>query len=235
MLKALNLNAGYGEIRVLWDLNLEIGKGEIVSLLGANGSGKSTLLATICGLIKPLSGEIYFLDEAISGMGSDEIVKRGICQIPEGRRIFSGMTVRENLMIGAFVRNDHKKILQDLEWVLNLFPILKDRRTQLGGTLSGGEQQMCAIGRGLMARPRLLIIDELSLGLGPIIVDELMRIIDTIHLQEGTAILLVEQDVELALQHSQRGYVLETGRIVLSGPAQELLNNPHIKTAYLGI
>lgn len=235
MLRVASLSAGYGEIRVLWDVNLEIQEGEIVSLLGANGAGKSTLLSTICGLLKALSGEVYFLDEAIAGIGSDEIVKRGICMIPEGRRLFSGMTVKENLMMGAFTRNDEKKIVQDLERVFGLFPTLKERRNQLAGTLSGGEQQMCAIGRGLMAQPKLLIIDELSLGLAPVIVDELMKVIDTLHRQERRTILLVEQDVELALQHSQRGYVLETGHITLSGPAQDLLNNPHVKTAYLGI
>lgn len=235
MLKVSSLSAGYGEIQVLWDVNLDIQNGEVVSLLGANGAGKSTLLSTLCGLLQPLSGEIYFLDEKISGMGSDEIVKRGICQIPEGRRLFSGMTVKENLMMGAFSRKNEAKVGQDLEWILRLFPVLKERENQLAGTLSGGEQQMCAIGRGLMAQPKLLIIDELSLGLAPVIVDELMGVIDTIHRQEGKTILLVEQDVELALQHSHRGYVLETGRIALSGSAQELLTHPHVRTAYLGI
>jgi branched-chain amino acid transport system ATP-binding protein len=234
LFKTEALEAGYGEIQVLWDIHLQIDRGEVVALLGSNGAGKSTLIWVITGLLKPRKGEIYFEDIALSSLTPDRIVKKGICQIPEGRRIFSGMSVRENLMMGSFSREDKAEVMRDLEWVFHLFPGLAERKNQLGGTLSGGEQQMCAIGRGLMSRPKLLLIDELSLGLAPVIVDELVKTLDVIN-KRGTTIFLVEQDVQLALEHVQRGYVLETGRIVLSGSAQELLCDPHVKTAYLGI
>jgi branched-chain amino acid transport system ATP-binding protein len=234
LLKIEALEAGYGEVQVLWNIDLQIARGEIVALLGSNGAGKSTLIWVITGLLKPRKGEIYFEENALRPLTPDQIVKKGICQIPEGRRLFSGMSVRENLMMGAFSREDKAETLRDLEWVFHLFPALADRENQLGGTLSGGEQQMCAIGRGLMSRPKLLLIDELSLGLAPVIVDGLVKTLDVIN-QRGTTIFLVEQDVQLALEHAQRGYVLETGKIVLSGSAQELLHNPHVKTAYLGI
>jgi branched-chain amino acid transport system ATP-binding protein len=234
LLKIEALDAGYGEIQVLWNIDLQVDREEIVALLGSNGAGKSTLIWAITGLLKPRKGEIYFEEIALSSLPPDQIVKKGICQIPEGRRLFSGMSVRENLMMGAFSRDDKAEVLRDLEWVFHLFPVLIDRKTQLRGTLSGGEQQMCAIGRGLMSRPKLLLIDELSLGLAPVIVDELVKTLNVIK-QRGTAIFLVEQDVQLALEHAQRGYVLETGKMVLSGSAQELLHNPHVKTAYLGV
>lgn len=234
LLKIEALEAGYGEVQVLWNIDLQIDRGEIVALLGSNGAGKSTLIWVITGLLKPRKGEIYFEEKALSLLSPDQIVKKGICQIPEGRRLFSGMSVRENLMMGAFSREDKAETLRDLEWVFHLFPALADRENQLGGTLSGGEQQMCAIGRGLMSRPKLLLIDELSLGLAPVIVDGLVKTLEVIN-QRGTTIFLVEQDVQLALEHAQRGYVLETGKIVLSGSVQELLHNPHVKTAYLGL
>jgi branched-chain amino acid transport system ATP-binding protein len=192
------------------------------------------LIWTITGLLKPQRGEIYFEDIALSPLSTDRIVKKGICQIPEGRRLFAGLSVRENLMMGAFSRGDKEETNRDLDWIFDLFPALAERKSQLGGTLSGGEQQMCAIGRGLMSRPQLLLIDELSLGLAPVIVDELVKTLEVIK-KRGTTIFLVEQDVHLALEHTQRGYVLETGRIVLSGSSRELLNNPHVKAAYLGM
>jgi branched-chain amino acid transport system ATP-binding protein len=234
LLKIKALEAGYGEVQVLWNIDLQIDRGEIVALMGSNGAGKSTLIWAITGLLKPRKGEIYFEEIALSPLTPDRIVRKGICQIPEGRRLFSGMSVRENLMMGAFSREDKAEVLKDLEWVFHLFPALADREKQLGGTLSGGEQQMCAVGRGLMSRPKLLLIDELSLGLAPVIVDELIKTLDVIK-KRGTTIFLVEQDVHLALEHTQRGYVLETGRIVLSGSSRELLNNPHVKAAYLGM
>lgn len=234
LLRIEGLEAGYGEIQVLWDIHLKIDRGETVSLLGSNGAGKSTLIWTITGLLKPQRGEIYFEDIALSPLGTDRIVKKGICQIPEGRRLFAGLSVRENLMMGAFSREDKEETNRDLDWIFDLFPALAEREKQLGGTLSGGEQQMCAIGRGLMSRPKLLLIDELSLGLAPVIVDELIKTLDVIK-KRGTTIFLVEQDVHLALENTQRGYVLETGRIVLSGSSRELLNNPHVKAAYLGL
>jgi branched-chain amino acid transport system ATP-binding protein len=234
LLRIEGLEAGYGEIQVLWDIHLKIDRGEMVSLLGANGAGKSTLIWTITGLLKPQRGEIYFEDIALSPLSTDRIVKKGICQIPEGRRLFAGLSVRENLMMGAFSRGDKEETNRDLDWIFDLFPALAERKSQLGGTLSGGEQQMCAIGRGLMSRPQLLLIDELSLGLAPVIVDELVKTLEVIK-KRGTTIFLVEQDVHLALEHTQRGYVLETGRIVLSGSSRELLNNPHVKAAYLGM
>ncbi|MGA2957688.1 MAG: ABC transporter ATP-binding protein, partial [Thermodesulfobacteriota bacterium] len=211
LLRIEGLEAGYGEIQVLWDIHLKIDRGETVSLLGSNGAGKSTLIWTITGLLKPQRGEIYFEDIALSPLSTDRIVKKGICQIPEGRRLFAGLSVRENLMMGAFSRGDKEETNRDLDWIFDLFPALAERKSQLGGTLSGGEQQMCAIGRGLMSRPQLLLIDELSLGLAPVIVDELVKTLEVIK-KRGTTIFLVEQDVHLALEHTQRGYVLETGR-----------------------
>ncbi len=234
LLKVEGLDAGYGEIQVLWDIHLRIDRGEMVSLLGSNGSGKSTLIWAITGLLKPRRGEIYFEGVPLTPLSTDRIVKKGICQVPEGRRLFAGLSVRENLMMGAFCRDDKGETDRDLEWVFHLFPSLAERKKQLAGTLSGGEQQMCAIGRGLMSRPHLLLLDELSLGLAPVIVDELIQTLEIIR-NQGTTIFLVEQDVHLALQHSQRGYVLETGRIVLSGSSPELLKNPHVKAAYLGM
>jgi len=234
LLRVEALEAGYGEIQVLWDIHMKIDREEMVSLLGSNGSGKSTLIWTITGLLRPKRGEIFFEEVPLSSLSTDRIVKKGVCQIPEGRRLFAGLSVKENLMMGAFCREDKEETNRDLDWIFHLFPSLAERKRQLGGTLSGGEQQMCAIGRGLMSRPKLLLIDELSLGLAPVIVDELVKTLEVIK-KRGTAIFLVEQDVHLALEHTQRGYVLETGKIVLSGSSRELLNNPHVKAAYLGV
>lgn len=234
MLEVRRLEVAYGDIRVLWSVDLDIHEGEIVSLIGSNGAGKSTLIRTITGLIRPLQGGIFFDGNSITHFLPGEIVMRGISQVPEGRKLFSGMTVQENLMMGAYCRNDRKEIERDLQFVYNLFPRLEERRKQIAGTLSGGEQQMCAIGRGLMSHPKLLIVDELSLGLSPLLVDSLMHAIEEIHCR-GTSILLVEQDVQIALEHADRGYVIETGRIILSGNSQSLLENPEVKRSYLGI
>lgn len=237
LLKLEHIYAGYGEIPVLWDINLEVRERETVALIGANGAGKTTLLTVLSGLIKPRQGEIYFRDQVITGLPPKERVKRGIIQIPEGRQLFAGMTLRENLMMGAYARpaSDKRAILEDLEWVLDLFPELKERQSQLAGTLSGGEQQMCAIGRGLMGNPQLLLIDELSLGLAPVIVDRLMQVLREIFEQREMGLLLVEQDVQVGLDLGQRGYCLETGHVALEGTCEFLEANDHIQRAYLGM
>ncbi len=234
MLEIRGLNAGYGEVQILRDVSLSVGAGQIVTLVGSNGAGKSTLLNSMCGLLRPTAGSVQLEGADITGWGSEAIVARGITQVPEGRRLFPLMSVRENLLMGAYRRRDRVGIQRDLEWVYGLFPILKERQGQRAGSLSGGEQQMCAIARGLMARPKLLVLDELSLGLPPIIVDVLVDVINKIH-QEGTTIFLVEQDVATAFDLASTGYVLENGRIALSGPTAELKTNPHVKKAYLGL
>jgi branched-chain amino acid transport system ATP-binding protein len=234
MLEVKGLEAAYGDIKILWGIDIEIKEGEIVSIVGSNGAGKSTLIRTISGLHKPLQGEIVYDGSNITHLLPGEIVIRGISQVPEGRKLFAGMTVYENLMMGAYSLKDRKMIKEDLDFVFHLFPRLCERSKQLAGTLSGGEQQMCAIGRALMSHPKLLLIDELSLGLSPILVESLIDAIEQIH-QRGASILLVEQDVQIALEHAARGYVLETGRITLSGDSKELLNSPQVKKAYLGI
>ncbi len=234
MLEIRGLNAGYGEVQILRDVSLSVGGGQIVTLVGSNGAGKSTLLNSICGIIRPTAGSVHLEGADITGWSSEAIVARGITQVPEGRRLFPLMSVRENLLTGAYRRRDRVGIQRDLEWVYVLFPILKEREAQRAGSLSGGEQQMCAIARGLMARPKLLVLDELSLGLAPIIVDVLVDVINKIH-QEGTTIFLVEQDVATAFDLASTGYVLENGRIALSGPTAELKTNPHVKKAYLGL
>ncbi len=234
MLEIRGLNAGYGEVQILRDISLSVGAGQIVTLVGSNGAGKSTLLNTVCGIIRPTAGNVHLEGTDITGWSSEAIVARGITQVPEGRRLFPLMSVRENLLMGAYRRRERAGIQRDLEWVYALFPILKERQGQRAGSLSGGEQQMCAIARGLMARPKLLVLDELSLGLAPIIVDVLVDILNKIH-QEGTTIFLVEQDVATAFDVATTGYVLENGRIVLSGATAELKTNPHVKKAYLGL
>ncbi len=234
MLEIRGLNAGYGEVQILRDVSFSVGKGEIVTLVGSNGAGKSTLLNTICGIIRPWSGSVHLEEADITGLNSEAIVARGITQVPEGRRLFPQMTVRENLLMGAYRRKDRTEIQRDLEWMCELFPILRERQGQRAGSLSGGEQQMCAIARGLMARPKILIVDELSLGLAPIILDVLVDTIQKIH-GEGTTIFVVEQDVATAFDLATTGYVLENGRVVLSGPTTELKSNPHVKRAYLGL
>ncbi len=234
MLKVSNVNAGYGEIQVLWDVSLLVNSGEIVSLIGSNGAGKSTLLGVISGLIRPRKGAVFFKGEDITGCSPESIVKMGISHIPQGRRLFAGMTVKENLMMGAYCRKNRKQVMEDLDFVYTLFPRLKEREKQLAGKLSGGEQQMCALGRALMSAPELLLIDELSLGLAPVVVDSLIKALHEIN-RKGTMILLVEQDVQIAFENSERAYVMETGRIVMEGKARDLLSNEYIRKAYLGI
>lgn len=234
MLEIRGLNAGYGEVQILRDVSFSVGKGEIVTLVGSNGAGKSTLLNTICGIIRPWSGKVHLEEADITGLNSEAIVARGITQVPEGRRLFPQMTVKENLLMGAYRRKDRTEIQRDLKWMCELFPILRERQGQRAGSLSGGEQQMCAIARGLMARPKILIVDELSLGLAPIILDVLVDTIQKVH-GEGMTIFVVEQDVATAFDLATTGYVLENGRVVLSGPTAELKSNPHVKRAYLGL
>ncbi len=234
MLEIQGLGAGYGMVQVLRDVSLEVRTGEIVTLVGANGAGKSTLLNTVCGILRPVSGRVVLNGTDITGWTSEAIVARGITQVPEGRRLFPNMTVRENLLTGAYRRRDRGQIARDLDWIYELFPRLEERQRQPAGSLSGGEQQMCAIGRGLMAKPRLLILDELSLGLAPIMLDTLVDALQKIH-REGTTIFVVEQDVATAFDLATTGYVLENGSIVLSGPTADLRSNPHVKKAYLGL
>jgi branched-chain amino acid transport system ATP-binding protein len=234
LLDVRGLSSGYGGVQVLWDVSLEVKQGEIVALIGANGAGKTTLLYTLSQLIKPRSGTIHFAGKDLTRARPEEVVAAGIIHVPQGRRLFAGLTVRENLLQGVYLRRDKEGIEEDLEWVFGLLPRLKERAGQLAGRLSGGEQQMCAIGRGLMSRPRLLLIDELSLGLAPLVVDHLLDLITEIN-RKGTTVLLVEQDVQVALEHAHRGYVLETGRIVQANAAAKLLDDPRIRQAYLGL
>ena len=234
LLEVNGLSSGYGQVQVLWDVSIEVKQGEIVALIGANGAGKSTLLYTLSQLIKPRSGSIRFAGRDLTRARPEEVVGAGIIHVPQGRRLFPGLTVRENLLQGTYLRRDRDRIEEDLEWVYGLLPRLKERANQLAGRLSGGEQQMCAIGRGLMSRPTLLLIDELSLGLAPLVVDTLLELISEIN-RKGTTVLLVEQDVQVALEHAHRGYVLETGRIVQTNTAPQLLDDPRIRQAYLGL
>ena len=234
MLEIRKLTAGYGEVQILQEVSLSVHDGELISLVGSNGAGKSTLLNTVCGIIRPWAGQVILEGKDITGWTSEAIVACGITQVPEGRRLFPQMSVRENLLMGAYRRRDKAAITRDLEWVYDLFPILKERERQRAGSMSGGEQQMCAIARGLMARPRLLILDELSLGLAPIMLDVLVDTLRKIH-HEGTTIFLVEQDVAIAFEVATAGYVLENGRVVLSGTTADLKVNPHVKKAYLGL
>ena len=233
MLKIDNIDVYYGAIHALKGISLEVNEGEIVTLIGANGAGKSTTLRTISGLLKPKTGSITFLGQSIAGVRAHEIVKKGISQVPEGRRVFAEMTVMENLDLGAFVRKDKAGIQQDLKHVFELFPRLEERKNQSAGTLSGGEQQMLAMGRALMSRPKLLLLDEPSMGLAPLLIREIFNIIVDIN-KSGTTVLLVEQNANMALSIASRAYVLETGRITLSGSAAELAASEEVKKAYLG-
>ncbi len=233
MLNIDNINVYYGAIHALRGISLTVNEGEIVTLIGANGAGKSTTLRTISGLLKPKTGSIQFCGKNIAGMPAHEIVKLGISQVPEGRRIFTEMTVRENLDLGAFTRKDKDGIQKDLKEVYSLFPRLEERKDQIAGTLSGGEQQMLAMGRALMSKPKLLLLDEPSMGLAPLLIKEIFHIIETIN-KEGTTILLVEQNANMALSIASRAYVLETGEISLSGKASELASSEEVKKAYLG-
>ncbi len=233
LLQVDNLHVAYGNIRAIQGISFNIEAGEIVSLIGANGAGKSTTLRTISGLLRPIEGDILYEGNSIVRTSPERIVRSGISQVPEGRQIFSSLTVLENLEMGAYTRKDKKEIRDSMKRVFKSFPRLEERRQQLGGTLSGGEQQMLAMGRGLMSSPRLLLLDEPSMGLAPILVDEIFEIIQAINAQ-GTSILLVEQNAAMALSVADRAYVLETGTIVLEGEAKALLDNPQIREAYLG-
>ncbi|AZV63406.1 ABC transporter ATP-binding protein [Peribacillus frigoritolerans] len=233
MLKIEDINVYYGNIQALKGISLSINEGEIVTLIGANGAGKSTLLKSISGLLKPKQGKILYEGDSIGGKAAQSIVKMGISHVPEGRRVFANMTVEENLQLGAYLRKDKAGIKQDMEKVYELFPRLLERLKQQSGTLSGGEQQMLAMGRALMAKPRLLLLDEPSMGLAPLLVKQIFHIIEEIN-KTGTTILLVEQNANLALSIADRAYVVETGRIVLSGKSEELTASEEIKNAYLG-
>lgn len=234
LLKIEGLSAGYGDVRVLWEINAAVEAGEIACIVGSNGAGKTTLLWTISGAVKPKAGRILFGGEDITGLAPDVILSRGIAHVPEGRRLFRGLSVRDNLLLGAYLRRDTAEIAKDLEFIFSLFPILKERQAQDATTLSGGEQQMCAIGRGIMSRPKLLMIDELSLGLAPRIVEQLSKILIDIN-KAGITVLLVEQDVMTAFEIARHAFVIETGRVGLSGTTAELGQNPTIRQAYLGM
>ncbi|MBI4825857.1 MAG: ABC transporter ATP-binding protein [Nitrospirae bacterium] len=235
MLKLVDVRTYYGNIQALKGVNIKISEGEIITLIGANGAGKTTTLMSISGVVPPQSGEILFSGKSIHKMSPDKIVSFGISQVPEGRHIFPQLTVMENLRMGAFLRKDRDGIRKDLEYIFGLFPILTSRWHQAGGTLSGGEQQMLAISRALMARPKLLLLDEPSLGLAPMIVKQIFEIIIKINSEHGTTVFLVEQNANLALQTAHRGYVMENGSVVLEGTAGELLSNGDVKKAYLGL
>ena len=230
MLEVEGLNAGYGHVEVLWDVDLSVGEAEVVALVGSNGAGKSTLLRALSGMIRPTGGEARLDGRSLVGLRPEQVVDLGIAHVPEGRRLFPGLTVRENLLVGAYSRRGRA----DIDRALELFPRLRERLDQLAGSMSGGEQQMCALARGLMSSPRLLMIDELSLGLAPNLVETILDRLAEIR-DGGTALLLVEQDVDAALHVADRGYVLENGRIVASGASDELLSDERVREAYLGV
>lgn len=235
MLELKGVNTYYGNIQALKSVDIRVDEGEIITLIGANGAGKSTTLMSISGIVAPKEGEVLFQGKPINGMDPDQIVALGISQVPEGRRIFPHLTVRENLDLGALLRRDSDGIRKDLDYVFELFPILGQRRNQAGGTLSGGEQQMLAISRALMARPKLLLLDEPSLGLAPLIVRQIFEVISTINRENGTTVFLVEQNANLALQLANRGYVMETGRITMTDTTDKLMDNEEVRKAYLGV
>lgn len=233
----LSLNkvcSGYGNLQVLWDVSMEVEKGDIIALVGANGAGKTTTLRTIIGIVKPWSGDVIFNGEKLNNLPTHEIIKKGITLVPEGRELFPRMSVYENLLMGARMIKDKKRVEDTLEWVYSLFPILKERRKQAAYTLSGGEQQMLAIGRALMSKPSVLMIDELSTGLAPLIVAKIFDILKRLNREENLTLLLVEQNVKLALEASYRAYILERGRITISGESSEILKNPEVVRAYIG-
>ena len=234
MLEVKSVDVYYGQMHALWNVSTEVDKGEIVALVGANGAGKSTLLKTVLGFLRPKSGTVHYDGERLDTVPVNEICAKGITYVPEGRRLFYSMRVEENLLMGAYNDSSRGKVKESLDWVHKLFPVLKERKDQIARTLSGGEQQMLAIGRALMARPKLLLLDEASLGLGPIVCDRIYDAIEALH-EEHIAILLVEQNVRRALEVADRGYVLETGRIRFSGKSEELLESEFVKKAYMGL
>ena len=233
ILKLDRINSFYGPIQVHYDFSIEVGRGQIVCLLGGNASGKSTTMKVILGLLKPRSGDVFLDGQVITGLPTPQIIRRGLGSVPEARRLFGAMTVRENVLMGAFTRSDRPEIAQDYERMMTLFPRLAERADQAAGTLSGGEQQMVAMARALMARPRVICMDEPTMGLSPIFVDRVLELIQTVN-RQGITIFMVEQNAHLALQIANYGYVLQTGRIALSGPARDLLHDPRIRDAYLG-
>jgi branched-chain amino acid transport system ATP-binding protein len=238
MLRLKNINTYYGKIHALKNVSLHLGEGEIVTLIGANGAGKTTILNTISGVTPASAGEILFCKGPVTALAPDKIVQRGISQVPEGRQVFKPLSVEDNLELGAYLRYRSREgkasIHKDMDKVFTLFPRLLERRRQLAGTMSGGEQQMLAIGRALMANPRMLLLDEPSMGLAPLVVQEIFRVLERLRQENGTTILLVEQNAKAALRLADRGYVLETGKVILEGPADELLENAEVKRAYLG-
>lgn len=233
MLELKNIVSAYGNIRALKDISLNVEEGQIVSLIGANGAGKTTTMRTITGLLKPEEGQVFFNGEEITGSPAYQLVSKGISLVPEGRQIIDSLTVLENLKMGAYQRSDNKEIKEDIKEIYKIFPILDERKNQLGGTLSGGQQQMLAIGRALMSKPKLLLLDEPSMGLAPLFVKEIFEIIKRIN-KQGTTVLLVEQNANMALEVADYAYVLETGSMAIEGPAKEMANNPSVKEAYLG-
>ncbi len=235
LLTVRDLDAGYGDAQILWGVSLGIAQGEIVGLLGGNGAGKTTLLNIISGLNSPKAGSVHYLGEEITHANTYNRVRNGITQIPEGRQLFPGLTVRQNLLLGAFSLTDKSRVSEELDLVFDLFPILSERQKQLAGTLSGGEQQMCALGRGLMSSPKLILVDELSLGLAPVMVERIVEALKKVYREKSLSILVVEQDVHLCLELSTTAYVLETGHIVRQGPSEELAKDPQIRKSYLGV
>jgi branched-chain amino acid transport system ATP-binding protein len=233
MLKVTGLKVAYGGIQAVKGASFEVNQGELVSLIGANGAGKTTTLKAITGIQPVAAGEVQYLGRSIKGQGAWDLARQGLVMVPEGRGTFTRMTITENLQMGAYVRNDKAEIAADIDKVFAIFPRLKERALQLAGTMSGGEQQMLAMGRALMARPKVLLMDEPSMGLSPIMVDKIFEVVDTIH-KQGTTILLVEQNASRALGLANRGYVMESGEVTMSGPAKELLNDPKVRAAYLG-
>ena len=233
MLKVSNLKVAYGGIQAVKGVTFEVFEGELVSLIGANGAGKTTTLKAVTGTQPAVSGEIEYMGQSIKGQGPWDLVKQGLVMVPEGRGTFTRMTITENLQMGAFIRNDNAQIEADIDKVFAIFPRLKERRNQLAGTMSGGEQQMLAMGRALMAQPKVLLLDEPSMGLSPMMVDKIFEVVNDIH-QRGTTVLLVEQNASRALQLASRGYVMDSGEVTMSGDAKQLLNDPKVRAAYLG-
>jgi branched-chain amino acid transport system ATP-binding protein len=235
MFKVEGLSGGYGDVQILWDVNLEIEEGGITALVGANGVGKTTLIKTLAGALLPYNGKIIFEGKDITSVPQTKRAAMGIMMVPEGRQLYSGLSVEDNLIMGAYTRRDRNAIKDDLGWIYEILPRLGERRKQLAGTLSGGEAQMCAIGRGLMAAPRILMLDELSLGLAPVVVDNLIAVLKDIQMKKGISILLVDQDVQVALGIAEKGYVFVHGHVEISGDSKSLLENPEIQKAYLGL